>query len=86
MKRCIQLSLVILTALFWVLGPRAASTLAIVVWHFYNAIFDVDVYPLNWAVVDGKVSEAYYREEHPLDLERARNESLGPDVKDPGTA
>lgn len=45
------------------------ATLAIVVWHFYNVIFDPDVYPLNWAVVDGKVSEEYYREEHELDYE-----------------
>src|SRR6185369_10854554 len=46
------------------------ATLAIVVWHFYNVIFDPDVYPLNWAVVDGRVSEEYYREEHELDYER----------------
>jgi formate dehydrogenase gamma subunit len=47
------------------------ATLAIVVWHFYNVIFDPDVYPLNWAVVDGKVSEEYYKEEHELDYEQA---------------
>ena len=47
------------------------ATLAIVVWHFYNVIFDPDVYPLNWAVVDGKVSEEYYKEEHQFDYEQA---------------
>ena len=46
------------------------ATLAIVVWHFYNVIFDPDVYPLNWALVDGKVSEDYYKEEHQLDYEQ----------------
>ena len=46
------------------------ATLAIVVWHFYNVIFDPDVYPLNWAVADGRVSEEYYREEHELEYER----------------
>jgi formate dehydrogenase gamma subunit len=46
------------------------ATLAIIVWHLYHVIFDPDVYPLNWAVVDGKVSEAHYREEHALDYER----------------
>jgi formate dehydrogenase gamma subunit len=46
------------------------ATLAIIVWHFYHVIFDPDVYPLNWAVVDGKVSEEQYREEHALDYER----------------
>lgn len=45
------------------------ATLAIVVWHFYNVIFDPDVYPLNWAVVDGRVSEEFYKEEHELDYE-----------------
>jgi formate dehydrogenase gamma subunit len=57
------------------------ATLAIVVWHFYNVIFDPDVYPLNWAVVDGKVSEHYYREEHALAyeemLEAERNRASG---------
>lgn len=46
------------------------ATLAIVVWHFYNVIFDPDVYPLNWALVDGRVSEEYYKEEHELDYDR----------------
>ena len=34
------------------------ACLAIVVWHFYHVIFDPDVYPLNWACWNGKVSEA----------------------------
>jgi len=46
------------------------ATSAIVVWHFYNVIFDPDVYPLNWAAIDGRVSEEYYKEEHELDYER----------------
>ncbi len=46
------------------------ATLAIVVWHFYQVIFDPDVYPLNWALVDGKVSEEHFKEEHPLAFEK----------------
>jgi formate dehydrogenase gamma subunit len=42
------------------------ATLAIVVWHFYHVIFDPDVYPINWAVVDGRMSEEQFKEEHPL--------------------
>ncbi|HEY6120803.1 MAG TPA: cytochrome b/b6 domain-containing protein [Pyrinomonadaceae bacterium] len=42
------------------------ATLAIVVWHFYHVIFDPDVYPINWAFYDGRVSEKAYREEHEL--------------------
>ena len=40
------------------------ATLAIVVWHFYHVIFDKDVYPMNWAWFDGKMSRELYEEEH----------------------
>jgi adenylate kinase len=43
------------------------ACLAIVVWHFYDVIFDPDVYPLNRACVDGRVSPQWYADEHPLD-------------------
>ena len=43
------------------------ACLAIVVWHFYHVIFDPDVYPLNPACWDGRVSEHWQEEEHPLD-------------------
>jgi cytochrome b subunit of formate dehydrogenase len=43
------------------------ATLAIVVWHFYQVFFDPDVYPMNWAWWDGKMSFEHYREEHGLD-------------------
>ena len=42
------------------------ATLAIVVWHFYQVIFDPDVYPLNWAFIDGRISSKLYKEEHEL--------------------
>ena len=40
------------------------ATLAIVVWHFYQVIFDPDVYPINWAWWDGKMSVEMYSHEH----------------------
>jgi formate dehydrogenase gamma subunit len=43
------------------------ACLAIVVWHFYHVMFDPDVYPLNLACWDGRVSEHWQEEEHPLD-------------------
>ena len=43
------------------------ACLAILVWHFYHVIFDPDVYPLNRAVLDGRVSRQWLEEEHPLD-------------------
>lgn len=43
------------------------ACLAIIVWHFYHVMFDPDVYPLNLACWDGRVSEHWQEEEHPLD-------------------
>jgi hypothetical protein len=31
------------------------ACLAIIVWHFYWTVFDIDVYPMNWAWITGKV-------------------------------
>ena len=46
------------------------ACLAIVVWHFYHVMFDPDVYPINWAFYDGRMSETLYREEHALAYEQ----------------
>jgi len=46
------------------------ATLAIIVWHIYHVIFDPDVYPMNWAWFDGKVSEEQFEEEHPMAHEK----------------
>jgi formate dehydrogenase gamma subunit len=43
------------------------ACLAIIVWHFYHVIFDPDVYPLNWACWNGRVSSHWQKEEHPLE-------------------
>jgi cytochrome b subunit of formate dehydrogenase len=45
------------------------ATLAILVWHFYQIIFDPEVYPMNWAWYDGKMPVEQYKHEHPLDTE-----------------
>lgn len=50
------------------------ATLAIIVWHFYHVSFDPDVYPLNFAFLDGRVSEDHYREEHELAYEESQKE------------
>lgn len=51
------------------------ATLAIIVWHIYHVVFDPDVYPMNWAWFDGKVSEEEFKKEHPLAVEKAQDES-----------
>jgi formate dehydrogenase gamma subunit len=43
------------------------ACLAIVVWHFYHVIFDPDVYPINTACADGRISEELQKHEHPLE-------------------
>jgi hypothetical protein len=45
------------------------ATLAILVWHFYQVFFDPDVYPMNWAWYDGRMSVEHYQEEHGRDSE-----------------
>ncbi|HEY4380597.1 MAG TPA: cytochrome b/b6 domain-containing protein [Acidobacteriaceae bacterium] len=53
------------------------ATLAILVWHFYQVFFDPDVYPMNSAWSDGKMSAEHYREEHGLDTETLANAEPG---------
>lgn len=43
------------------------ACLAIIVWHFYHVIFDPDVFPLNTACLDGRISEEFATHEHPLE-------------------
>ncbi|MCL2659483.1 MAG: cytochrome b/b6 domain-containing protein [Acidobacteriaceae bacterium] len=45
------------------------ATFAIVIWHFYQVIFDSDIYPMNWAWYDGKMPVEHYKHEHGLDTE-----------------
>jgi len=48
------------------------ATLAIVVWHIYFVIFNPEVYPMNTAWWNGKLSEEQMASEHPLELEEIR--------------
>ena len=57
------------------------ATLAIIVWHFYRVIFDPDVYPINFAFIDGRVSEEAFKEEHEQayeDMLKANEDATGP--------
>ena len=57
------------------------ATLAIIVWHFYQVIFDPDVYPVNFAFIDGRVSEESYKEEHELAYEQMKEQAAQQEVK-----
>lgn len=52
------------------------ATLAIIVWHFYFVIFNPDVYPLNLAFWKGTITEEEMSEEHPLELEKIKQQQL----------
>jgi cytochrome b subunit of formate dehydrogenase len=59
--------------------------LAILVWHFYFIIFNPDVYPMNTAWFNGKLSEEEMADEHPLELKKIKEEkieSLNEDTED----
>jgi cytochrome b subunit of formate dehydrogenase len=43
------------------------ACLAIIIWHFYHVFFDPDVYPGNFAWLDGKVTPQWHQHEHPLE-------------------
>jgi formate dehydrogenase gamma subunit len=57
------------------------ACLAILVWHFYHVMFDPDIYPVNLACWDGKVSKHWQEDEHPLDASavRANGKKASPD-------
>jgi len=52
------------------------ATLAIIVWHIYFVIFNPDVYPMNLAWLKGTLTEEEMEEEHPLELERIKRETM----------
>jgi formate dehydrogenase gamma subunit len=53
------------------------ATLAIIVWHLYFVIFSPDVYPMNTAMVTGKISDEHLRDEYILEWERLHSRSRG---------
>ncbi|HTR81201.1 MAG TPA: cytochrome b/b6 domain-containing protein [Bacteroidota bacterium] len=52
------------------------ATLSIIVWHFYFVIFNPDVYPINLAFLKGTITEEEMHDEHPLELQRIKEEEL----------
>ncbi len=52
------------------------ATLAIIVWHFYFVIFNPDVYPMNLAWFKGTITEEEMLEEHPLELEKIKQQEF----------
>lgn len=50
------------------------ATFTILIWHFYSVIFNPDVYPMNWAWINGHLTEHEMELEHGLELEQIKAE------------
>jgi cytochrome b subunit of formate dehydrogenase len=48
--------------------------LSILIWHLYFVIFNPDIYPMNLAWIKGTISEEEMADEHPLELERIKEQ------------
>jgi len=46
------------------------ATLAIVIWHWYNAHFNPEVFPFNPTIFTGKIPKERMIKEHPLEYEK----------------
>ncbi len=50
------------------------ATLAIVIWHWYNAHFNPSVFPMSMTIFTGKISKKRMMDEHPLEYEQLMRE------------
>ncbi len=50
------------------------ATLAIIIWHWYNAHFNPEVFPFNPTIFTGKISKERMIKEHPLEYEKIMKE------------
>jgi cytochrome b subunit of formate dehydrogenase len=46
------------------------ATLAIIIWHFYNAHLNPDNFPMSWTWLTGKISKEKMIHHHPLEYEK----------------
>jgi len=61
------------------------ATLAIVIWHFYAVIFDPEVYPLKWTLINGRAPEHEVREEDEAAPQDAAPEGRSANPPSPAT-
>lgn len=66
-------------------GEALMALLIIVVWHFYDVILSPRVFPLDVAMVNGKISRERLIEEHPREYARlVDSETLRPPISQEG--
>lgn len=51
-------------------GEGLLAFASILIWHMYSAHLSPDVFPFDWTIFTGKISEERMKHEHPLEYER----------------
>lgn len=59
-------------------GEALLALFAVIIWHFYNAHFRPDVFPMDPAMFTGKITLERMHNEHPLEHEHLRLHGLLP--------
>ena len=60
-------------------GEALLALFAVIVWHFYNAHFRPDIFPMDPAMFTGKIPVERLRHDHPLEFEELKAQGMTPD-------
>ncbi len=58
------------------------ATTAIVVWHFFSVFLHPDIYPVNFSMLTGRVSEEELMEKHPKEFTRLQIQETHPEEEE----
>jgi formate dehydrogenase subunit gamma len=63
-------------------GEALLAIFAVILWHFYNAHFRPDIFPMDPAMFSGKISVERLQHEHPLEYEELKRLGLASPTKE----
>ncbi|MDR7483966.1 MAG: cytochrome C [Armatimonadota bacterium] len=64
-------------------GEALLALFAVIIWHFYNAHFRPDIFPMDPAMFTGKIPLERAEHEHPLEVEALRRLGVLPPAPEP---